>query len=188
MKPSLGIIALLFGAGFAQPVYADTYSITLLDQGGPTIDGTGSFTFSAGTFSNFTVNWDSLTFDFTSTANATPSETYGCDGNKTISFFTYLTNSDCQHGGSHPDNAWTGYGDSFHTYLDFSINNGLVNATVAHPDIGLSQTGDFRVLDQTNTIPEPNSVILMLAALLAVAFVARKRNARGRSPATQTIR
>jgi hypothetical protein len=37
-------------------------------------------------------------------------------------------------------------------------------------------------------VPEPSSVALLSTLLLAVALVVRKRNAWGRSPATQTIR
>jgi hypothetical protein len=60
MKQSLWIIALLFGSALIQPLSASSYSITLLDGNGPTVDGTGSFTFSGGVFSSFTVTWDSF--------------------------------------------------------------------------------------------------------------------------------
>jgi hypothetical protein len=188
MKQSLGIIALLCGAGFAQPVFADTYSVTLLDGSGPTIDGTGSFTFSAGTFSNFTIIWDTLLFDFTSTANATPSETHGCVGGSLITVFAYLLDPGCQNGGAFPGESWLGGAGLGGGKLLFSPNIHAIAGRAITTGPPSNQTGDFRVIDLTTTIPEPNSVILMLAALLAVAFVARKRNARGRSPATQTIR
>src|ERR1035438_5046855 len=99
MKQCLGIIALVIWVAFAHPVKADIFAITLIDVNGVTVDGTGSFTHAptdSGSFSNFTVTWDSILFDFTHVANTVPSVMHGCDGNISISVFTYLTNPDCQ--------------------------------------------------------------------------------------------
>ena len=109
MRKTLWIVlGMLIAGAFAQAVRADTFSITLFDGTSPTVDGTGSFTFSGGTFSNFTISWESVTFDFTTAANSTPTETHGCDGGQSISLFTYLTNADCLAGGSFPGHAWSG--------------------------------------------------------------------------------
>jgi hypothetical protein len=189
MKQSLWIIALLFGAAFAQPVFADTYSITLLDGSGPTVDGTGSFTYSAGVFSGFTVIWDTLTFDFTSIANSTPTEMHGCAGGVPISFFTYLTSPDCQTGGTSPP-AWQGDDDGADTQTALAFAQLSNPIRVITPTIGATdgfQAGNFNLINTTPTgVPEPNSVFLMSTALLAVAFVARKHNARGLRSATRT--
>jgi hypothetical protein len=187
MKQSLWIIALLFGAALAQPLSASSYSITLLDGSGPTVDGIGSFTFSAGTFSAFTVTWDSFLFDFTSTANSTGSEAHGCDGGGAISVFTYLTASNCQTGGIEPI-SWEGTVMMGSARFSFAPDfDGIPAPTLpANPETDTTQSGIFEV---SQTVPELNSGFLVATALLAVALVARKRNARGRSSATTlTIR
>ena len=187
MKQSLWIIALLFGAALAQPLSASSYSITLLDGSGPTVDGIGSFTFSAGTFSAFTVTWDSFLFDFTSTANSTGSEAHGCDGGGAISVFTYLTAPNCQTGGIEPI-SWEGTVVMGSARFSFAPDfDGIPAPTLpANPETDTTQSGIFEV---SQTVPELNSGFLVATALIAVAFVVRKRKARSRSSATTlTIR
>jgi hypothetical protein len=67
-----------------------------------------------------------------------------------------------------------------------SLVLGHINA-LQFSDTGYTGNQDGLV-SFTAAVPEPNSVILMSTALLAVAWVARRRNARGRSPATRTNR
>jgi|HubBroStandDraft_3_1064219.scaffolds.fasta_scaffold142742_1 hypothetical protein len=187
MKQSLWIIALLFGAALAQPLSASSYSITLLDGSGPTVDGTGSFTFSGGEFSAFTVTWDSFLFDFTSTANSYGSNPHGCDGGGSISVFTYLTAPNCQTGGIEPI-SWEGNAGGGSAQFTFAPDfDGISSPTLpANPELDTSQDGIF---EASQTVPELNSGFLMATALVAIAFLARKRNARGRSSGTTlTIR
>jgi hypothetical protein len=192
MKQSLGVIATLFLVALAHPVHADTFAITLIEFSGETIEGTGSFTHApsdSGTFSNFTVTWDSLLFDFTSIANATGSEMHGCDANLSISVFTYLTNADCNSGNGPQFKSWLAFEEFGNGQFIFSpLLHGLASTTFGIPLKQGAQSGNFTVHDTSLSTPEPNSVILISIALFAVAFVVRKRNARGRSPATQTIR
>jgi hypothetical protein len=178
MKQSLWFVALLFGSAFAQPLSASSYSITLLDGNGPTVDGTGSFTFSGGVFSSFTVTWDSFLFDFTSVANSTGSETHGCGGGGAISVFTYLTNSNCQTGGIESI-SWAGFVEEHSAELSFSPDfTGIASPTVPAGSEMLSQSGIFEV---SQVVPELNSGFLVATALIAVAFGVRRRSARGRS-------
>jgi hypothetical protein len=184
MKQSLWIVALLFGAALAQPLSASSYTITLLDGSGPTVDGTGSFTYSAGTFSAFTVSWDSFLFDFTSTANSTPNETHGCDGGGAISVFTYLTAPNCQTGGTEPI-SWAGSVVAGSARFSFAPDfDGISSPTLpANPELDTSQDGTFEV---SQTVPELNSGFLVATALGALGFVVRRRNARDRSPAKRS--
>jgi hypothetical protein len=176
MTQSLWVIASLFGAALAQPLSASSYTITLLDGSGPTVDGTGSFTFSAGAFSAFTVTWDSFLFDFTSTANSTGSEPHGCDGGGALSVFTYLTSPDCQTGGIEPI-SWQGSVVAGSARFSFAPDfDGISSPTLpANPEIDTSQGGIF---EASQTAPELNSGFLVATALVAVAFVVRKCNAR----------
>jgi len=176
MKQSLWVIASLFGAALAQPLSASSYTITLLDGSGPTVDGIGSFTFSAGAFSSFTVTWDSFLFDFTSTANSTGSEPHGCDGGGALSVFTYLTSPDCQTGGIEPI-SWQGSVVAVAARFSFAPDfDGISSPTLpANPEIDTSQGGIF---EASQTAPELNSGFLVATALVAVAFVVRKCNAR----------
>jgi hypothetical protein len=176
MKQSIGIIALLFGAAVALPVYADTYDITLYYDTSPLVVGSGSFNYDptavSDPFSDFLVNWD-YQFDFTSIANSTPNQAYGCDGGATISVFTYLTNASCQESGD----AWYGDLPSYEVLsLEFSPAENAIQVEESAPVIlAFPEQGDFSV---TLATPEPHSVIVMSIALLALAFVVRKRNAR----------
>jgi hypothetical protein len=120
------------------------------------------------------VTWSYTQFDFTSVANSTPNQAYGCDGDATISVFTYLTNTSCQQAGG---DAWQGGISYPNITLAFSPNENPIQADFYAPDVilVLPQQGDFSVALAT---PEPHSVIVMSIALLALAFVVRKRNAR----------
>jgi hypothetical protein len=190
MKRSLGTIALLFVAAFAPTISADTFSVTLLDGSGPTIDGTGSFTYSGGVFSNFTLTWDSLVFDMTSSANGVGPEAHGCDGGGILSVITYLTSADCQTGGSAPP-AWEGSVVAGSAFLAFTptVSGFGIFAPFSPGTPNLFQSGNFEVKDisQTSPTPEPNSVFVITTALLAVALVTRRRNIRGlKSQSTRT--
>jgi hypothetical protein len=185
MKQSLWIIALLLGAAFAYPAFADTlyiYDVTSYDGTSSTVDGNGSFTYDPtaliNPFSDFNVTWDGVIFNLTSAANDTPSEAHGCDSNLLISVFTYLTNANCQEGGINGGDAWLAFtgiaSDNFaFNPLENAINAGGGGGTITQPFD--QQGGVFAV---ALPIPEPQSVFLLSTALLAVAFLARNRKAR----------
>jgi hypothetical protein len=183
MRKSSWILSLLLVVAFSAPkAQADNgYTITLYDGTSSVIDGTGSFDFSGGTFSNFMITVlpgtsNAITFNLTALANSTPVETHGCDGGLSISVFTYLTNADCQNGGLFPgDQAWS-YGgqDTAPAVLVFDtlFNSFFTEATGPH--LGGQLEGVFVV-----TEPEPGMMLLLLTGLIALAFVGQKRNVRG---------
>ncbi|HXN72144.1 MAG TPA: PEP-CTERM sorting domain-containing protein [Candidatus Acidoferrales bacterium] len=177
MRKSLWVLSLLLVASGAPPAHADSFTITLHDGTSSTVDGTGSFNFSGGTFSDFTITMfpgtvNAITFDMTSAANSAPVEFHACDGGLSISVFTYLTNADCQKGGTFPGAAWSYAGqDTNPAVLDFSGFNDPISASATGPHLGGQFDGDFVV-----TEPEPSVMLLLSTALFALAFLVRKRN------------
>jgi hypothetical protein len=182
----LWVSAVLLGAALAQPVMADSYSINFYSKASTTIDATGSFTYVAGTFSDFTVLWDSTTFDFTAGANAAPVEGHECDGGGSISFFTYLTNADCESGGTNSPVAWFAQADAVNGSFFFSYQDSPIGVT-NQPSLGVAETqyGEFSVTD-TGSAPEPNSAFLIVVGIgvLALAFVVRKQTLSHDPPMT----
>ncbi len=183
MRKSLWILGLLMVVAFSAPnVRADNgYTITLYDGTSSVVDGTGSFDFSGGTFSDFTITLlpgtsDATTFNMTSAANSAPIETHGCDGGMSISAFTYLTNADCQNGGSKPGEfAWSYAGPGMAPAgFEFNTLFNPFSATVTGPHREGQFEGVFTV-----TTPEPGVMLLLLTGLIALAFVGQKRNVRG---------
>jgi hypothetical protein len=177
-------IVLLFVAIGAPPAHAGSYTITLYDGTSTTVDGTGSFTYSTGAFSDFTITVlpgtsNSITFDMTSAANSTPSEAYGngCDGGMSISVFTYLTNANCQMGGSYPGEGWDYAGDDMapaQFFFDYEFG-----ASATGPHLGGQLGGDFVVATATPT-PEADTGALMLTGLGLLGWMVRKRGLRPR--------
>jgi hypothetical protein len=80
-----GIVALS-----ATPAIAQTYDISLLDGTSPAVDGTGSFSYSNGTISNFTLSWNGLMLNFTKEANELTT-LGGCGGGAGAATFNFLT-------------------------------------------------------------------------------------------------
>lgn len=80
-----GIVALS-----ATPAFAQTYEISLLDGTSTAVDGTGSFSYSNGIFSNFTLSWNGLMLNFTNGANQLTS-LGGCGGGAGVATFNFLT-------------------------------------------------------------------------------------------------
>jgi hypothetical protein len=180
MRKSFWVLSLLLLASGAPLARADSFTITLHDGTSTTVDGTGSFNFSGGTFSDFTITMfpgtaNAITFDMTSAANSAPAEFHGCDGGLSISIFTYLTNADCQNGGSTPGDAWAYAGqDTAPAVLGFNtVVGNPIFASATGPHLGGQFDGDFVV-----TSPEPGVMSLLLTALFALAFLVRKRNVR----------
>jgi hypothetical protein len=178
MRKYLIMLALLFVAIGSPAVRADGFSITLLDGTSGAVDGTGSFDFSGGTFSNFFITIlpgtsNAITFNLTSAANSTPIESHGCDGGMPISVFTYLTNASCQNASFLIAWNYAG-GDMGPAGLFFDQGGNGFFATATGPHLGGQLEGVFTV-----TEPEPGVMLLLLTGLIALAFLGQKRNARG---------
>jgi hypothetical protein len=203
MKQSLWIIALLFGAAFAQPGFADNYTIIFTtDAGSPA--PSGSFTYDASAplgsqFTNFIVDWDGYAIDLTANAN-NPSAS-GCGTSSSAAAFSFLNGSvPCSPNTT--GNYWESQTDAPGPsgFADFlladegpppppTLNNpdpppttfiifGLAgNNTVANSGITGFANGTWTITDTTT--PEPSYLILMSTGLLAVAFVFRKRTTKG---------
>jgi hypothetical protein len=181
MRKTIWIIALLFAASFAQPVFGDgTYIIIFTTSGTP--DASGSFTYTAGVFSGFDVTWNDSTFDFTTAANDEATTTIvGCPS---AGFFAYLSAAGC---GDSP--SWGG--DALEPVTDFgfaaSPATGDCCAVAGPPGAGRISTsvdGSFTIAPATAT-PEPSSFALMLAGCVFL-FVMRKHIGRA-CPASKLI-
>jgi hypothetical protein len=144
----------------------------LYDGTSLTVDGTGSFNYdltaAINPFSGFNITWDGLLFNFTSTANDTPSEQHGCDrndGGATLSAFEYLTNSNCHGGGTTPGGAWSAETGALQDFSFAPDHTSIVDNTPNNDLNGprFTQEGDFDVFLAT---PEPHSAFLVSAALL----------------------
>ena len=197
MKRSLGIITLLFGAAFAQPIFAASiYTIDFTTTSGSPAPS-GSFTYDASApsgsqFSNFVVDWYGYSIDLTSSANA-PNVSGGCGTSSSAATFAFLGGSvPCSPNSFGP--AWTSEAvnpapGGFANFIfydegpepppfppapspEFSIG------AEAGPGLGGGVTaeasGTWTITD-TST-PEPSSLMLVSTGLLAVAFLIRKRS------------
>jgi hypothetical protein len=188
MKTSLtlGIAILMMAVGApATSCAATLYDITLLDSNGSTVDATGSFTYDGSTFDAFMVTWDTLTFDITSVADSTPTQTYGCDGNASISFFTYMTTPDCESENSVGDHAWVAGNITGNRILfAFSEFENPVEVTLNGQTTQSDQTGPMEVEVAT---PEPSLFLFVSTALLTLASRARKRKLHHQGAAHRTI-
>ncbi|MGA8220153.1 MAG: PEP-CTERM sorting domain-containing protein [Candidatus Acidiferrales bacterium] len=178
MRKTSWVLALLWVAAFAQPAFADTYTITLYDSSNPTrVDGTGTFTYNGTSFTSFTVTWDGTTFDLESVANA--GNNFGCAHGGAAATFTFLTNHSCEaslkkgfgwKAASIPGK-FTFFSTGPGELVDISHSSGSAKV------FGFSQDGQFTVVD-TSVLPEPSTVTL---TLLGIGFVTvmRKRKGQG---------
>lgn len=184
MKPitpprlALGI-AILFMAAEVQTASAATiYNITLTPTIG-TIGGTGTFTWNGSSFTNFTVTWGTETFDFLTAANAATMNSHRCDGGASISFFTFLTTSDCE--GSM--DAWAAYdfGSLPTDVFIFSFDsNGIIGQGATGTYNGGSMPSAIGAFEVAVATPEPDTFLLMPTGLLALAALASVRKVRRR--------
>lgn len=202
MRHQLGICTLLiaaFGAPVAMAGVMTTYTINF--TGGAILPTEGTFTYDPDTqtFTSFSVTWDSVFFDLTSSANAPGFGGGGGGTNPPICIgalsggaasFALLTGA-CTSPPINGNTFWLGTKvDVGHGFL-FESFDGLGGKLVilefipqqlgeeANPSIGQWTT--------TEVIPpvsEPSSVIPISIMLLA-AFVARKRMAQGFRQATR---
>lgn len=180
MRKSLCIMALLFATSFAQPAFADeTYTINFGALSGP--NGTGSFTYNDGVFSNFDVNWDGATISFTSAANAV-SPLVTINGCSSPGLFAYLTENGC----GNAFNTWGGAHNPAGLEGDFNFLSGTDGSVVISVYCDFCYSiwtpsnggGSFTVGPALAT-PEPASVYLMLLGI-ALMLVMQKRNVQGR--------
>jgi len=201
MRHQLGISILLmaaFGPPAAMADLMDLTTYTINFTGNGLLPTAGSFTFDPDTpkFSNFLVTWDGTIFDLTSSANAPT--IFGpppCIGLATGAAATYiLLSGGCPSSGTE-GSGWTA---TFTTtgQIDFftddlldptnfvDVRGGSVTAGVDTARGG----GNWAISSSATAVPEPSALILLLTTLLSVAFVARKRIARGCRQATGTGR
>jgi hypothetical protein len=187
MKQSLGIIAaILFGAALAQPAKADItfyFSFTNTEE---TVNGTVK---GYVVLPDVCTNCAAIDVVLTSFPAGLDNPFGGPPLNVTPLFTDVFSDTFTVTSGAV-------------SAADLNINNssaaglrlndsGGINALEFVPGAALQDETGLSGLAFTSApsaVPEPNSVILMSIALLAVALVARKRNARGRSPATRTNR
>jgi hypothetical protein len=162
--------------------WADVYDIKFLDGTSTTVDGTGQFTYSGGTFSGFTTSWDGLTFDLTAQANsfAQRGDIFGCGASQTLSFIASLLNS-CKSldPGKY---TWLAYELSVDSANGFTLQtapgigpqiNNIPDGTAINGS--LSQLGDDQITDITvAATPEPKYSALM-GTMLAIVFLAYRR-------------
>jgi hypothetical protein len=174
------VLVAAFGVA-AAPAYADNYSILFtVANGGP--DASGTFTYANGTFSDFDVEYDGLTFDLSSDASAV-SGVGGCSGGPGVSTFNYFESST---GCGGPPREWSaaslGVGPGA-TFL-FSVDYQGFGKSLAMLAPAANSIGTFVVTDlSTHAAPEldPNSAVgcvTFLVGSLAVLAGCRPRRMR----------
>lgn len=110
-RPSI-VSLLLAGAALSVPLVASStaYDIAFTGLSNPSdiAAPTGSFTYDSGAqiFSNFSVDWDGIAFDFTASANAPTLGATGCDGESASAAYAFqILNQDVTCG-VNPDPAY----------------------------------------------------------------------------------
>lgn len=188
---SLVLIAAALGAKAAKadPIDLTTYTINFTGTG--LLPTAGSFTYDPDTpnFTSFSVTYDGLIFDLTSSANAPnlQGSLPGCLTGKAGAEATFALLTDC----TPPP---TGYTHQWYAIIKFSLlnfsfqdtdtgGNGIFINTIDTTATPIFSTGGFSAAPAT-TVPEPTS--LMPATLLLCALVARKRLVQGIRQATRT--
>ena len=177
MRKSWWIIPLLFTAIGAPLVHADTFNFTIT---GP-ITGSGTFTTDPLSGGNYLVTGITGTYAGDPITALTPPSPApnSFDGNDNLIHAATMT----------PD----GFGISF-LYDASDVNlfdeshPTMPGDQIATQDLSQLRDGAFTpvTLSMVAT-PEPNSVFLMSAALLAVALVARKHNAQPRGVYARSV-
>ena len=179
-------LALAFAAmqpGMAAPL---AYNINFTTTSG-TAPTSGGFTYDAmtTTFSAFTVVWNTITFDFTSTANSPMNmPIIPCNGTGPSAAFALLTKSDgcitpewfsfLDRGIGQFDFTESGVGGPGHALRYFLSSDDRRSA---------SSVGTYGVAP-ANATPEPNSIIAAATGLLAMGLLTHNRRSR---PARPTI-
>jgi hypothetical protein len=182
MRKTLWILAFVAIAAICAPAaHADTlttYNITF--TGGSPNPTMGSFKYDSTNpqFSNFTVIWDGITFDLTSSANSPTSFGTQCNGlgSGANASFGFLSGSKACAPTPHQgiSRYWYADGEIFQFLEVISTGGFYIYAGSATPKAA-STTGTWTIA----AVPEPSSVILMSTALLAMAFGGLKRIVQG---------
>jgi hypothetical protein len=191
MRKSLGIIpVLLFAALIAPNAHADIYTdytITFALTRGSINVSAGSFTYddTSGQFTSFTLLWDGIDFDLTSSANAPSTVTPGLPSCLTstsgaaagLSLLTSCS-TDQQSFWSGDLCATCGPQVSFvfqDTGTGFPIEGAIAifeNGTTGSPVV--TSRGRWSVTEENSTTPEPSFLGLTLLGI-GLAFLMRKR-------------
>ncbi len=161
---------------------ATTYDInfSLLDEApAPTA---GSFTYDPAVgFSNFTVDWNGLTFDLTGAANTIFVAGTGCDSESSTPQYAFLLLTKALTGCS-PTYLWAGDGSNVGGLtFTFRVTAGegfdRIRTTDPYPpDGGLIVDGDWSLTEVQTSTPEPTSLALTFLAGLALAGLKRRAN------------
>ena len=190
MKKTLAILVLA-AAAFSLPASASAiYNINFgLSQGTPL--PTGSFDYDSGSgFTNFTVNWDGQSFDFTPVANGmtlTADPPTGCgpttSGVQPAYAFQLMTQTAA---GCNAVYAWMGVYSPMGGYATFAfiLNPGgnsqsqdvLLQQDLVTPQLAYNNvaTGSWTAAAESST-PEPGTLGMMLLGALAVGSVRPRR-------------
>lgn len=190
---ALGLV-MLFAVGFesrsdAAPIL---YTIDFTLISGPPAPTSGSFDYNSTAapgfqFTNFVVDWDGFTFNFTAAANAATVTDNGCPTPTAVTIFDFLTGTgdcpgspnaftwkaDTNNAGSTSDPTFNFYddGNPSTNYIIFGASAGSVPVVPSLADI----SGTY-VATAAPTVPEPSTLILAL--LGGVFLLVVRRSAR----------
>ena len=181
MKPitiaPLTLLSLLVSTATADMI--TTYNINFVPLG-HALPPSGSFTYDSTNphFTNFTVLWDSITFDLTANANAPNDVGFppGCTGEGSAAFgFAMMSqNAVCPQAASYQ---WVADTNSFMSFFEFEllqppggVQDVFQSFLVPGTTFGGFDTGTWTI----TPIPEPRLVILLIAAALALVKRTRR--------------
>ncbi len=164
---------------------ATTYDINFTLTSGTPAPTAGSFTYDPAVgFSNFTVDWNGLTFDLTAAANTILVDSFvgtGCDSESSTPQYAFLVLTKDLTGCS-PTYTWAAGGSSGGglTFV-FGVSDGPGSDTFRTtdpypPDGGLFVEGDWSLTEVQASTPEPTSLALTFLAGLALAGLKRRAN------------
>jgi hypothetical protein len=158
------------------------YDFNWISEGNLPLPTSGSFTYDStaavgSQFSDFVVDWDGFSFDFTTAANSA-TVTSSCGAVTSPEIFAFLTGTpECT---PTPDNfSWIGNpGGPFPTFNIFDANANSTTDIELGASSTTSVTGNpnlvsgLYTVSPASTVPEPSMLFLVLPC---VAFVVRKR-------------
>lgn len=205
MRKSLWIIPLAFAAIGVPNARADTlldYSITFTTNAVNIAAPVGSFEYDNTTnqFTNFTVSWDGLIFDFTSAANnpsiisggpgcsvapTGPQTTYALMATCTPSNFPVVWEATAQVGGGNPASSMSIAAGT--PYVDYVTIGSQSSGFPTIPAVAASGNVSAVSFTGTTITPEPGTGSLMLMGIgFVLVMVIRNRIVRGRQTAPGT--
>jgi hypothetical protein len=130
-------------------------------------------------FTNFTVNWNGITFDLTSSANAPTIGGTGCPGADSTPLYGFsILIQECS-GATYQWNAATvSNGDSYFAFVETNSGNNFIFATVSLPGTPVAAASGTWF---TTELPEPGTLEMLIGGgmlLIGVGLIRRKRPAR----------